>query len=468
MTKWLIWWLPDFSNINYFREWTSFQDINISKILKLFNLSDTTDDEIEEEIEKLLDMNLNNSNTLDYINSMYQKSIWLYTNNLLIDLKKPFSNNIFKNKHDVINFLKATTNSKFEWRRQIYCDLIKIMFCFNEVEKYSQMKNAEKNTNDFVADNILESSNSMPWYFKMDLSLIMNKKENKDYYETKWHYFKKIGNGFKRINCTLRYRGKSTEKMVIKMLWNEKWASNILDIIKDSIWIELEADSKEESIYLLEYLYLMHKEKWDIDMSEFRQKASFYSKNDINDFCKQNYIDESFKEDLNRRFKVVKKVNASNKYQDWKVQWLVQVRDREYNGCESRVVIKWNRNQSGMSASEIIDWKKIIDAVVWLRWWVSEKYIQKLSENISNHSNIKKTKEVILEDFLKKLLKVTIPRRKTIKIYSTKWRLKDIIKNAEKYPTFIVQAIKSYFNLTKSLEEIISDVKNNVELLTIE
>jgi hypothetical protein len=45
-----------------------------------------------------------------------------------------------------------------------------------------------------------------------------------------------------------------------------------MDLIQDSIGVELEAENKEDSIYLLEYEYFVHKTNGNIDSTDFRQK----------------------------------------------------------------------------------------------------------------------------------------------------------------------------------------------------
>lgn len=460
MTQALVGWIDQFSKINYWKKDENIESIDISKILHLFNLKDVSDEELEERVSKLLpdSMDINSQETLDYINSIYKKSITTYRETFLIDIKEPFVSQTFKSTSELITFLKCTVNSLHKERRQIYCDLVKMMFCYNEIEKYPQMKYAEDNTHTLIAENYLK-----PWANKIghfDLSKIMSKKEGKDYYETSGAYFKKMPHGWlKKISCTLRYRWKSHEKMLVKMLWSPTWSAKIIDIIKDSIGIELEADNKDESIYLLEYQYYIHKKLGNIDQTELRQKPWFYQESDIEDFCKKEELWDEFLEHISKKLTALKKQNGTMKYQDCKWQWFVDLGNGVMNGCESRVVIKWNKNQSGLSASEIIDGKKIIDAIIGLRWWVSKSYVKRICKNIKNIPEVYKNIEAIEKDYLDKLIRVAIPKMNR-NIYSSKQRLEEIISNASEYPEFILNAIKKSFYPNATIQEITEAVKS--------
>lgn len=459
MSSGLVGGLDEFSRINYWKESERLRDINMSNILRLFNLWNISDEELEEKVNELLDLNLDNPEVITYINTLYKKWIKTYQEVFLIDLKAPFSNESFDDKGDIINFLKCTSISKNKERRQIYCDLVKIMFCYHEVEKHPEMKNAEKNTKEFVSENYLNGDAFNVGKFDLDLSKIMGKKEDEDYFETKWTYSKKMpGGNFKRMNCTLRFRGKSTEKMVIKMLWSEKWNANVLEIINDSMGIELEAENKKESIYLLEYEYFVHKDKGNINQTDFRQKLWFYSEEDIDNFSIQEGLSNEFRIYLLEELKELKKPHGTMKYQDCKFQWMVTLPNGRTNGLESRVVIMWNKNQSGLSSSKIVDGKKIISAMIWLRWWVSERYINRIVNEISLNPDIKKDVSHIFKDFTKKLVGINVPKLGK-RIYSSQLRLEEVVKNGYEYPDFIVNAITMKFYPKSSLCEVEKAVK---------
>lgn len=460
MSKALVWWLPDFSSINYGSKDEKIEEANISNILRLFNLWRISDNELSSKVSSLLGMDLENIDTINYVNLLYKQSIKSYQETFLIDIKAPFLNTVFTNATEIIKFLRLTSSSTNKERRQIYCDLIKIMFCFHEIEKRPQMQKAEENTKKLVSDNFFTEKPSAPGKFKLDISAVMEKKQWEDYFETSWKYFKTMpGWAFKAIKCTLRFRWKSSEKMMVKMLWSEKWNANITELINDSMWIELEASTTKDSIYLLEYLYFLHKEKWNLQQTDFRQKIWFYTKSDLDDFCALDALSDDFKTYLRQELTSLQKNHGTAKYQDCKFQWMVTLPGWNINGLESRVVVRWNKNQSGLSSSKIIDGKKKISAMIWLRWWVSGSYIQRIVGDISSNEDVKKNTVAIFESIIEKLVKVQIPKRSR-NIYSSKIRLEEIIKNTSQYPEFIVNAIRKKFYQGSKVDDIVEAVKN--------
>ncbi len=461
MPQALVWWIDEFTKINYWKEGENFDSVELSGILHLFNLKDISDEELEKRVSNLLwkDHDIHSPETLTYVTSLYQKALTTYKNTFLIDIKEPFVSQKFHSGSDIIRFLKLTATSWHKERRQIYCDLVKMTFCHHEVERHPQMKYAEENTKQFIANNYLKSCVPEIGNFDFDLSKIMEKKEWKDYYETRGTYSKVLPNGQrKKINCTLRYRWKSADKMLVKMLWNKTWSAKIMNIIKDSIGIELEADNKEESFHLLEYQYYVHKKHGNIEQTEFRQKLWFYTQEDIKDFCDKQEASNEFREYISTKLSALKKSNGTAKYQDCKLQWMIDLGDGMLNGCESRVVIKWNKNQSGLSASEIVDGKKVIEAMIGLRWWVSKSYIKSVIKNIWELPNIYKNNNSIESEFLKNLIKVPVPKLNR-NIFSTTSRLEEVITNASTYPDFIVSAIKKSFFPKLCLEEVVNHVR---------
>jgi hypothetical protein len=147
------------------------------------------------------------------------------------------------------------------------------------------------------------------------------------------------------------------------------------------------------------------------------------------------------------------------KYQDCKLQWMIELEWWKLNGAESRVVIKWNKNQSWISASEVLDGKKIIEAVIGMRWWVSKSYVQKVVDKVCSIPWIEKSNDFILENYLGGLIKVQVPKLNR-NIYSSLSRLEEVVKNAHEYPEFIVNAIMKHFNYTWELKDAIERIKD--------
>ena len=460
----LVGWRDEFgTNIHYWWKDIDFEDVKVSDILRLFNLKNINDTELENRISIEMWIDLNKQESIDHINSIYEKSISMYIDIFLIDIKTPFITkrwNHFKNKGDFITFLRKNHSTTKKDIRQVYCDLTKIMFCFNEIKRYPQMTNAEKYAKELISDNVINNVNNIKsWEFVFDLSQFMEKKQWKEYFEWEWTYKKRMPWWwFKSINCKLRFRWKSEEKIIVKILWSERWFWDIWEIIKDSVGLELESTDKIENwIYLLEYEYFLYKELWII--SEFRQKPWFYSQWDLSQFIKDETLCSEFRDFL-RNLEIIKKKNGTYKYKDCKFQWSLFSRDGKEFWFESRYVEKWNKNQSWMSNSAIVDGKKLRDAIIWLRWWVSESYLKRIVNNIINDPDILKEGNYILEDFLSWLVKVNVPWLNR-NIYSSNWRLSEIIANAHKYPEFIVNAIKKFYKI-KDYSQVISHVKKTV------
>ncbi len=456
----LIYWRNEFGlGINYCSKNLWFDNVKMSDLLHLFNLKNVSDEELEKRILDELWINLDNKRSIEYINEIYEKSISMYQEILLIELKFPFTKNRwnhFKYKSDFISFLRKNHTSSKKDMRQIYCDITKIMFCYNQIQKYPQMLNSEKYANEIFTDFFLNKKEIKCWEFQFDFSQFMSHKPWKTYFEWKWIYTKKMKNGSSiKIKCKLRFRWKTPEKTIVKILWSEKWFWDVDEIIKDSIGFELESSNKNENgIYLLEYLYFLYKKIWNIN--EFRQKPWFYSQANLDSFLKNDNLSKEFRDFLSNLDTLSKK-NWNSKYQDCKFQWKWKTRNQEEFFFEARYVESWNKNQSGMSNSKIIDWKKLRDAIIWLRWWVSENYLIKILNDIKKDSDIKKNEDCILKELLNWVIRVNIPHFSK-KIYSSNWRLSEIIANANDYPDFIVNAIKKEHRFT-NISDIMSYVK---------
>jgi len=456
-------WIDSFGKINYWLPEESIEDIGVKNLLNLFNLWELSDSELTEGVENILWMNLSDINTISYINTLYQNAINLYQNTFLIQIKQPFIWKIFKDKKDVIDFLKSTSKfNKRTSRSQLYCDLVKIMFTYNEVQKYPQLKNAEEYANTFVKNNILSKIFNC-WYFELKESKLEKKKVWEDYYETSWVYNKTMpGWWYKQINVTFRYRWKSQEKIIVKALSSEKWATKIQDLIKDWIGIEFQWENKLDTIYLLEYFHFLHAKNGNINQTDFRQKLSFYTEEQLANIANMDEISDEFKEFIEHRWcPCVQRKNGTNKYQDCKFTGYIETDDHQFIWLESRVTTKRNKNQSGLSCSKVVDGKKIRDAMIWLRWWVSDKYIDRLVETVSKSKKVEKDKGLIKEEYLKNTIRVTIPGLNR-KIYSSAWKLEHIIVRAKDYPDYIVDAIRTHMPVKVSRQQIIEDTKTRI------
>lgn len=440
----LVHWRDEFgSGINYWSDEMTLEDIHLAEVLKLFNLWWVSDEELEKSVSNSLELDLDDPVTIRYINTLYRDAISLYIDTFLIDIKEPFRSINFKNKSEVIWFLRSTSMAKSHDRRQIYCDLVKIMFCLDEVEKKPELKNAEEHARSFVKDNYIDPS--IPDIWRLDnynFQWLEQKKENKDYYETSCRYYKKMLSGWeKAIDCTMRFRWKTKERMVVKMLGNNQGWYDIDEVIRDSIGVELEPrKNNKDRIYLLEYQYLIQCKAWDESNIDFRQKPGFFTQEELEWYQEDDELHPKFKKAL-KTLSALKKRQGTAKYQDAKTQWKVWVWFGVKNGCEQRTVKKWNKNQSWFSASEIVDGWKVIDAMIWLRWWVSESYVKRIVDNVAMNQEVEKDKDTILQSYLSKYRRVFIPKLNR-NIYTSLDRAYEIVENAVEYPVFVVDVLK--------------------------
>lgn len=419
-----------------------------------------SDEELRSQISQELWMDIGKSETLDYINDLYTRAVEMYSETFAIDLRAPFNNMHFSKTSDVLDFLKKTATSTYKERRQIYCDLVKLTFWFHLIEKTPQMKNAESDMNILIWENFLRDNMSEVWSFNLDIAKTMDKVPWKEYRETDWIYHKKMANGkTKQIPCILRFRWKTHQKMLIKILWSEKWNMKLTDLINDSMGLELEPKNDWDEIYLFESIYFLFKKLGDVWKTDFRQKPGFFSNEELKHFSQNENLHPEFRDFLTENIASKVKKHGSSKYKDCKWQWSVEVEPGMINGLEARVVKKWNKNQSWFSASEIIDGGKVLDALIGLRGWVQDSYIKKIAQSVAKKDTILKDAEKIQELYLSKLIKVQIPK-KNKKIYSNQFRLLEIIKDAYEYPEFIVNAIRKHIWSKQSIEEIINQTKN--------
>ena len=100
--------------------------------------------------------------------------------------------------------------------------------------------------------------------------------------------------------------------------------------------------------------------------------------------------------------------------------------------------------------------------MIWLRWWASKSYIQRIVDSIKEAPEVQKNHKAIFEDIVYRLIPVEVPK-KWRSIYSTQERLEEIIENAQEWPRFILQALsKSLYNWLR-LEQIEEAIKEGTQ-----
>lgn len=447
-------WLYEFSSI-IMKNQTQVMEAkqtDLLSIVNLFNIIWLSDYELIALLNNKYWIDIKSEKWIEYFQKLYDEAINIYTQELLIDLRSPFKWHKFKSSHSIINFLKNTYTSWHTERRQIYCDLTKLMFVLSELDKYPTVNSAETDTNEFISDYIINNSN-----INTDVSQFMQKKEWEEYYEWKWIYTVIDENGWeKKIPFTLRFRWKTRAKVALKLLFNEEWKIDVTEACQDNIWYEFETKEIENSIYFLQLDYNIRRLSWcDITQTDYRQKPGFYNEEELKSFSNHPHLSSDFKEVIKKNFKPFKRSTGSNKYKDAKWKWPVKNRKWEETWCEWRTVIEWNKNQSWLSNSKIIDWRKKILAMIGMRWWVSENYISRIIKHIKETYNIEKSEERIHDFFIEWLIPVNIVWSNR-KVYSTEKTLRRIVKFWENTPDFIARSIAKYTK--KTVEEILQEL----------
>lgn len=452
-------WNEEFSRIDYEGDEVTISNTNLGNLFKLFNLGGIKPEELRSKISEELWMNIEKQETINYVNELYQKALVMYREIFFIDLRKPFNDINFRTSDDIVKFLQKTASWWNLERRQVYCDLTKIMFWFHLIDENPRMKNAEDDTYTLIAENYLKWIDSQVWNFEFNIASIMAPVEWKEYRETEWVYRKRYPSGkIKEIPCKLRFRWKSHEKMLIKILWSEKGNTKITDLVNDSMWLELEPENIGDEIYLFESIYFLFKNLGNVSQTDFRQKPWFFTTDEIKQYISDETLHPDFREFLAESIQTKVKKHGTSKYKDCKWQWDVEIEPWRINWLEARVVSPWNKNQSWLAASEVIDGSKVIDALIWLRGWVSASYIKRISKNVAMKEWIEKDAKTIEEQYISKLTKVQIPWIKHI-IYSSPFRLQEIVQNAKSYPDFVVNAIRKHLGSRQSIEKIVEWVK---------
>lgn len=158
---------------------------------------------------------------ISIINSLFHKSLYFFENTLKWRLLKEYSkahDNYFKDKKDVIKFLKDTQN----WikRSQMNCTIAKIAYSINEIIDNPELLELDKKAQYFLQRNV------MPWVIVDDFDSLIN------FWISKWRAVIK----WKTVEFNIRYRPKSWDSSATKIIkdFNYLKATDI----KDLIWID--------------------------------------------------------------------------------------------------------------------------------------------------------------------------------------------------------------------------------------
>lgn len=481
----LIWWLEKYSDITLQDQknelvWEKSYETGKVSVIDFFNLKWLSDSDIEKLIIERLHIgeyeeheeyhNLNTKKILKQIQSLYDEAIEIYQEELLIDLRKPFTNQKFKNIHDAIIFCKNTYTCNNKDRRQLYCDIIKIMYWLAQINNSWILDSLDDEAINYVNQNIINT-----WDFSFNISELFEDMKNSKktgIHSMQGEYIIKYDSWWeKRIPIKMKFRGKKKRKMILKAFYSSKNIDHIYEIIKDSIGIELEVESKENAFYILQHYYKRLNNGLTRKLEEYKQKPGFFEENDIQKAMEDPLLDDDFKEFLKNNWEITQQKNTgSHKYKDAKFigRELIQTEQWEETiFIEERVVLSDNKNQSGIASDKVINGKKKILSMVGLRWWVSRSYIRRVVED-TIWKWVKKQKEKIVDEYIKGMIQINVGDRV---VYTTETRIERILKTVNEYPPHIIQAIRKHSPRlweAYDIDSLIRKVKDETKNIQIE
>lgn len=365
--------------------------------------------------------NLITPSWISHINELLNDSVEYYEKYLLRTIWTSFTQKrnkkklnpsqiSFKDTRDVLDFIDATTSEKNSSAdRQIDCSLLKIAVCIHEYKEHEkEISQAESKFKEIKEDNFFP-------YFYDDKWKEIDYDIYKKCFETPWDcdYVQLQTKSWLSNKPTIffnsSWRIKDPEKIVLKLLANRKYDS--IDTIKDIYGIRNEVKTKEDALFLLEYLRLhVFNKTWNIvDKNIFvtNNQTEIESLDESIDFINRN------KGDLNEEFynflihyfqrekeKIQKNPNkkisrSSKDYHDIKIIWKLW-----WKNIEVQINLVNSKNEIWYSHHYLYDAKTKIQALVRLQWYISEPLIKRyikeaIDKNIQEDWSIGKKPELL-------------------------------------------------------------------------
>lgn len=420
--------MKDLLFLDYWRE----IDWKLKNKLDAFNLKWLDDNELEELLNKFLSkkskkiddkweifdkkITINDDEAIKYINDVFNKALDFYELELKWKLPRKYKNlNInFKNKDEVLNFLKDTT--KWIQSSQFKCNIAKIVYSINEIIDTPELLELDKKSEYIIKERIIPSC------------IIDDYEELINFWTSNW----KIIISWKIIDFKLRIRWKEEKSWVFKILKDEKYLTGAS--LNDSIWIEFEVENIENSTLILSYFYYILFHKTDDNWESVNTIESFKNKwiIDLETIKKLEWkkmINPDFsKLASNLNFKANPMQNMQ--YKDAKIIWKLEIpknlNDKKSqkikHSVELRTILVWNTNEEWLADHRILDTWKIVLTWIRLKWYITESFLKYLvNDLLSKNKDLDKkfSKDELLNYYKSKLIKV---ERKTWKlnIYTTK------------------------------------------------
>jgi len=336
---------------------------------------------------------------INYINQLLNDAIDYYQDYLLRSIWTAFIQKWNKKKsnppkislqntNDALEFIDATTsekNSKAD--RQIDCSLLKLAVCIHEYKEHEkEFSQAEKKFKEIKEDNFFP-------YFYDSKGKEIDYDVYKKCFETPWDcdyvqlQTKSWFSNKKTIFFNSSRRIKDRQKIVVKMASNRKYWS--IDAIHDIYWIRNEVNTKEDALFLLEYLRLyVFKKTWNIEDKKIFVTSNKQTEeekiNESIDFINRHkgnlneefysYLITYFTKEKSKINENSNKKNAKNSqdYHDIKIKWKLWLKN-----IEVQINMVNSKNERWYSHHYLYDAKTKIQALTRLQSYISEPLIKR-------------------------------------------------------------------------------------------
>lgn len=321
---------------------------------------------------------------IKYINLLLNESLNFYTNYLLRNVWtsfiKKWSKNWDKielktNKEIRDFFTHSSQNKNPSATRQIHCSLLKIAYAINDTKvNEDKIKKAEEEFWEIKKNMFF--SNFYNYKDQEAAETIKNDENNFRYIKLATKPEKSLKNKI-FFNCARRV--KKEEQILVKKISDHKY--NSIDVIKDIYWIRNEVKSKEDALFLLEYIRInVLNKNWD-----FSHKNIFWDSLEISKRFIRQYaweLDPEFYAKLYRYLDKDTITWKNNKdYKDVKIRGNLW-----WHACEIQINLVDNKNETWYSHHLIFDCKKKIRALSRLQWYVPHSIIHRYIKEAINNS----------------------------------------------------------------------------------
>lgn len=311
---------------------------------------------------------------LQYINTLLNESVEYYRKYLLRNIWPSFIKKRSTSKSgetielrstkDIREFFTYSSNQKNpSANRQIHCSLLKIAYAINDIKTNEErISKAEKEFWE-IKQNLFFNQ-FLDFKGKDASESIQND-------ETDFRYIKlqtRCEKSCKKsifFNCAGRVKKK--EQIIVKEISNPKYDS--IDAINDIYGIRNEVKTKEDALFLLEYMRIHVMQK----TGDIIYKNIFGNSLEESQRFVRQYASELDPDFYAKVFKSLTEKRETNKdYKDIKI-----VGDLWGNGCEIQINLVDNKNETGYAHHLIFDCKKKIRALSRLQGYIPYSIIHR-------------------------------------------------------------------------------------------